>query len=125
MTPRIAGSTSFTGAMRSYIAANLSFIDAHRRELFALTEVLANSRTSEGIPEIFGASQHEAVNALESLIARGQAAGEFGETSPTVVAMSLRASIDAVTGVLRENPEFDLTAFAAELTALFERAIRK
>lgn len=123
MSPRIEGAGSYRDALRRYITANVSFLAAHSTEIAALTEVLANARATPGVPEIFEKSQREAIGALESLFSDGQKAGEFGPVPPTILAMSLRATIDATSARLRSDPQFDLARFEAELVELFERAV--
>jgi AcrR family transcriptional regulator len=122
MNPRIAGATSYRQALNRYITANVTYLDTHRTEILALTEVLANARATPGIPELFSASQSEAVHALESLFTDGQRAGEFGDVPADILALSLRATIDASSASLRSDPEFSLTRFELELVQLFERA---
>lgn len=123
MSPQIADAGSFTEALHRYITSNLTFLDSHRVEVFALTEVLANARVVPGVAETFGRSQQEAIAALESLFAGGRKAGEFGDVSARVAAISLRAAIDAVTGLIRDDATFDLTGFGAQLARLYARAI--
>ena len=122
MTPQIAGAASFAEALRRYIASNIGFLDTHRVEIFALTEVLSNARATPGVGEAFAVTQRDAVAGVEALFVGGQKAGEFGEFPARVAAMSLRASIDAVTTVIRDDVAFDLGEFAAGLTTIFERA---
>ena len=52
---------------------------------------------------------------------RGFAVGEF---SAFVTAVSLRASVDAVSGLLRADPAMDVDAYGAQLLGLYERAVR-
>ena len=52
---------------------------------------------------------------------RGQAAGEFRSFDPDVMAVTLRAAIDAAAS----TPDLDPHAYGAELVALFARATRK
>jgi AcrR family transcriptional regulator len=122
MTPRVVAATTFTDALRNYIASNLAFLDAHREETIALTEVLANARATQGVPELFQESQSAAVAGLEALFTGGQHAAEFGPFSARTAAIALRASIDSVTGLLRDDPGFDLNGYGRDLVALFERA---
>jgi AcrR family transcriptional regulator len=122
MSPRIAAAASFTEALRLYIESNLTFLDTHRIEIFALTEVLSNARATPGIAETFGQSRQSAIAALEALFSGGRNAGEFDDFSARVAAISLRAAIDAVTGLIREDPEFDLSGYGADLATLYERA---
>lgn len=123
MTPRIEGARSYGEALRRYIAANVSFLAAHRVEIAALTEVLANARVTAGVPELFAESQQSAEGALVALFAGGQEAGEFGDVPPRILAMSLRATIDATSERLRADDAFDLDVFESELVALFAKAV--
>lgn len=122
MTPRIEGAPSYREALHRYISANVSFLGAHPVEILALTEVLANARATPGVPELFQQSQSEAITALEALFTGGQRAAEFGDVPARMLAMSLRATIDATSERLREDSEFDLDAFERELMALFDQA---
>jgi AcrR family transcriptional regulator len=123
MTPRIAGATSYSEALHRYISANISFLAANPQEIIALTEVLANARATPGVPEIFERSQREAVQSLEQLFEAGQKAGEFGSVPAPILAMSLRATIDATSAHVRTDPEFDLSQFESDLVVMFDRAI--
>lgn len=123
MAPKVQAADSYRDALRQYIAANVSFLAAHPTEIIALTEVLANSRATPGVPEIFEQSQSAATRALEGLFADGQKAGEFGHVPPTILAMSLRATIDATSARLRADPNYDFARFETELTELFEQAV--
>ena len=123
MTPRVAGAASYHEALRLYIAANVSFLDTHRVEIGALTEVLANAQVTPGVPELFAASQSAAMGALEALFAGGQAVGEFGTVPAPMLAMALRSTIDAASERLRREPDFELEVFQRDLTALFGRAV--
>lgn len=122
MTPRIEGASSYREALHRYIAANVSFLTTHRIDILALTEVIANARAAPGVPEIFEESQRDAVGALEKLFTDGQRAGEFGDVPASILARSLRATIDSVSEQLRADPSYDLAAFEKQVTLLFERA---
>ena len=122
MTERMGGAASFRAALHAYIAANLSYLDSHRAEILALTEVLANARAVPGVPELFSRSHTGAVDALAALFDRGRAAGEFGDVPSRILAVSLRATIDSTSENLRSDPTFDLSTFEGELQQLFDRA---
>ncbi|HMH58089.1 MAG TPA: TetR/AcrR family transcriptional regulator [Galbitalea sp.] len=122
LTPRIAGATSYREALHTYISANLSYLAAHRTDILALTEILANARATPGVPDIFAASQEDAIRNLSGLFEAGQHAGEFGNVPATMLAISLRATIDSTSQGMRADPEFDLVAFERDLTSLFDRA---
>jgi AcrR family transcriptional regulator len=123
MIPRVAGAHSIDDALRRYISSNLGFLDAHRPQTVALVEVLSNARDVPGLPESYGKSHHAALSALEDLLARGQASGEFGEFPVRIAAATIRSSIDAATGFLREDPEFDLLAYGDGLLMLIGKAV--
>jgi len=122
MAPRVAGARSYHEALQLYISTNISFLDGHRRQVRALTEVLSNAQVTAGIPELLSQSQTAALTALESLFAGGQSVGEFGGVAPSTLAMSLRATIDATSERLRREPDFDLGQFEQDLLLLFSRA---
>jgi hypothetical protein len=125
MMPRIAGAASYAEALRSYVVANLGYLDAHRAEIVALTEVLANARATPGVERIFRDAQLEAVAALQAIFDGGAAAGEFAPLPARTAAIALRAAIDAASTTLRADPELDLTAFGAELADLYARLVAR
>jgi AcrR family transcriptional regulator len=122
MTQRMGHATSFRGALHVYIGANISYLDTHRAEILALTEVLGNARATEGVPELFATSQSEAINGLAALFEGGRAAGEFGDVPARMLAVSLRATIESISEMLRNNPKLDLVEFERDLLKLFDRA---
>ena len=126
MTPRVAAAAEnggAAGALRAYVRANLLFLAEHRRQVRALAEVLgALPPGPDGAPAYEGAGA-QAVAALAQLLAAGQASGEFAAFSVPVAARSLRAAIDAVTELLRTDPDVDLDAYATDLLLLVERAL--
>ena len=124
MTPRVAAATSCTDALRIYVTTNLHFISTHRREIRAFTEIVNGMPPGGDEPPPYMEGHRNAVDDLRRLFEAGQAAGEFGRFSARVTAVSLRASVDAVSGLLRADPEMDVDAYGAELLGLYERAVR-
>jgi TetR/AcrR family fatty acid metabolism transcriptional regulator len=124
MTPRVAAASSYLGALRIYVTSNLEFIDAHRREIRAFTEIVNGMPPGGSDPPPYLEGHRRAVEDLTRLLEAGQEAGEFGEFSAYVTAVSLRASIDALSGLLRADPAMDVGAYGAELLGLYERAVR-
>jgi AcrR family transcriptional regulator len=122
MTPRLRSATSYRAALRSYIDANLSFLDTHRTAIRALTEVLLNGRSVPGLAEYYAGTQGTAVEELTKLFEGGQAAGEFGDAPPRILAISLRATIDALSESLRSDPTADLAEVKQGLLTMFDRA---
>ena len=121
MTPRITGAASYGEALRCYVVANLAYLDEHRAEIVALTEVLANARATPGVEGIFRDAQREAVAALQAILDGGVASGEFDRMPTRTAAIALRAAIDAASTALRADPELDLGTFGAELADLYAR----
>ena len=124
MTPRVATATSYLDALRIYVTSNLAFIDAHRREILAFTEIVNGMPPGGSDPPPYLEGHRRAVEELTRLLEAGQAAGEFGQFSASVTAVSLRASVDALSGLLRADPGMDVAGYGAELLGLYERAVR-
>jgi AcrR family transcriptional regulator len=124
MLPRVQAAPSFAAALKLYIQSNLEYIDEHRSEVFALTEVLSNARTTPGVQESFEQSRAEAITGVEAILVGGQRSGEFGPLDARTTATALRASIDAATIALRTDEHFDVVGYGAGLIDLFRRATR-
>jgi AcrR family transcriptional regulator len=124
MLPRVQAASSFAEALEFYIRSNLEYIEEHRLEVFALTEILANARTTPGVQEAFEKSRTEAITAVEAIFVGGEKSGEFGLLSTRSTATALRASIDAATVALRSDDQFDVVGYGAGLADLFRRATR-
>jgi TetR/AcrR family fatty acid metabolism transcriptional regulator len=124
MIPRVAAATCCLDALRIYLTTNLEYIGAHRREIIAFTEIVNGMPPGGSDPPPYLEGHGRAVEELKRLLEAGQAAGEFGEFSASVAAVSLRASVDALSGLLRADPAMDVGAYGAQLLGLYERAVR-
>jgi hypothetical protein len=124
MVPRIEVAGSYREALRTYVTSNLEYIGANRRKIIAFIEILNGMPPTGTEAAPFDEGRQVAVDELRDLLAAGQAAGEFGEFSAPVAAVSMRASIDVLSVLLRADPELDTTAYGAQLLALYERAVR-
>jgi AcrR family transcriptional regulator len=124
MRPRIEAAGSALDALRIYVTSNLEYISAQRREIMAFTEILNGMPPGGTEPAPYDEGHQQALAGLQQLLERGQAAGEFGEFSAWAAAVSLRASIDALAGLLRDDPAMDVTGYGRQLLALYERAVR-
>lgn len=122
MRPRVQAARSNHEALRSYVTSNLDFIDTHRREIRALTEIF--NAAPPGAAHPYAEGHRAAVQILTKLLRKGQRANEFGAFSATSVAIALRAAIDAVSELLRADPDADVRGYGAELADLFERGVR-
>jgi AcrR family transcriptional regulator len=117
---RTAGGTR-TDTMATYIESNLEFIAEHPTAIRAVLEIAANARTEDGRPLVAPGDIDDPVSRLAAMFREGQQAGEFRVFDPVVMAVTLRAAIDAAAS----RPGLDPHAYAAELVALFTHAVRK
>jgi AcrR family transcriptional regulator len=124
MRPRIEAAASSTEALRAYVTSNLEYIDANRRKIIALTEVLNGIPPGGPEPAPYEEGNRQAIAGLQRLLEAGQASGEFGEFSAQVAAVSVRASVDALSTLLRIDPAMDVREYGAQLLRLYEKAVR-
>ncbi len=123
MSSRVTAVTGERVKLRAYVTANLEYLSAHRTEVRALNAVLTGlPPAADGTP-VYAAAGRDAVEALAALLEAGQRCGEFRPFNARVAARSLRASIDAVTELLRAEPTLDIDDYADELLSLFEAAV--
>ncbi|WP_433223151.1 TetR/AcrR family transcriptional regulator [Dactylosporangium sp. CS-047395] len=104
-----------------YIESNLQFLAEHPTAIRAVIEIAANARAEDGTPLVRPDDFDDPTTRLIVLFREGQQAGDFREFDPAVMAVTLRAAIDAAASV----PDLDPHAYAAELVALFTLATRK
>lgn len=116
MRPRLDAATTRRGTLAAFIESNLEFMRDHPAHIRALVEIIAGTRGSDdtSVPDTSRV-------VAEEFFRVGQAEGEFRAFDPHVMAVSLRAAIDAVAIM----PNVDHTAYARELITLFDRATRK
>lgn len=110
--------------LQRYLRGNFDYIARHRKEVGVLHEIIVNFRGDDG-QQVFGARTEEPV--LEPLIdifTAGQAAGEFADFEPRVMAIAVRRVIDGYVEQLRAYPDFDVDEFTEEVVAMFDRATR-
>ncbi|MES9603889.1 TetR/AcrR family transcriptional regulator [Actinomadura sp. NPDC048032] len=115
MRPRLDAAATRRDTLAAYIEANLAFMRDRPAHIRALVEIIGGTRGGEGV----AFSDTPAAMAREFFRA-GQAEGEFRAFDPHVMAVSLRAAIDAVATM----PDVDHAAYARELVELFDRATR-
>jgi AcrR family transcriptional regulator len=126
MRPRILAESTGPSILRAYIESNLAFMRDHRNHLVAIVEIGRNGVTADGQRRFYGDTDvDDAVRALEQLLARFQAAGELrSDFDPKVMAVAVRAAIDAVPPRLTFDPGLDIDSYAREIAAAFDRATR-
>ena len=109
-------------ALATYIRSNVAFMSSHRSYVQAIVEIASSWRRPDGRPHLDNDSQGEVIQALVGLFRWGQESGAFRPFSPTVMAITLRAAIDALASRIGSEPDFDAAAYAHELVELFARA---
>ena len=125
MEPRIEAEPTGAGKLRAYIESNLAFMRENRNHMVAIVEIVLNARAADGSPLYDFAVQDEGVAALQQLLAYFQGTGEFrAGFDPHVMAMAIRASINAVPAQLTRHPALDVGHHAHELADLFHVATR-
>ncbi len=125
MQPRIEAAPAGAGKLRAYIESNLAFMRENRNHVVAIVEIALNARTADGSRLYDFSVQDAGVAALQQLLAHFQATGEFrADFDPYVMAMAVRAAIDAVPVRLARNPALDVGHHARELADLFDLATR-
>lgn len=123
LLPRVVGESSGAGALRAYLEANLAFMREHRNHVLAFLEIFRNARGDDGAPLVDEAAFDVVLTALEQLLARLQAAGEFrADFDPRVMAVAIRGAIDAIGRQLAADPDLDIDRYGRELVRLFDSA---
>jgi TetR/AcrR family fatty acid metabolism transcriptional regulator len=121
--PRILAESTGPGMLRAYIESNLTFMGEHRNNVIAMIEI---ARSSEGRRIFYGdADVVDAVGALEHVLSGFQAAGQFRPGfDPHVMAIAIRAAIEAASPRLAQDPEFDIDNYSSEIATAFRLATR-
>jgi len=117
---RVRQERSSAGRLRAYIEGVVEFTDAHRTEMRTLLQILLAGAFPPG-----PALDHAVPGHVVAILRQGQADGEFRDFDPTVMALAVQRSVDALPFVLQGDPDLDCTAFAAELVTLFALATRR
>lgn len=107
-----------------YITTWVEYYRTNTRHMLALGEIWSGFRDESG-RQRFGAQAVEGeLDAVRQMLERGQADGSLGTFSARVMAVSMKAALNALLAQLATDPELDLETYRTELVALFERASR-
>lgn len=121
--PRVLAESTGPAMLRAYIQSNLAFMRDHRNNVIAMIEI---ARSAEG-RRIFhdDTAVMNAVGALEGPLSGFQAAGQFRpDFDPHVLAIAIRAAIEAASPLLALDPEFDIDNYASQIATVFDLATR-
>jgi AcrR family transcriptional regulator len=125
MEPQIDAEPTGAGKLRAYVESNLAFMGENRNHMVAIFEIALNARAADGSRLYDVSVQDAGVAALEQLLAYFQGTGEFrAGFDPHVMAMVIRAAINAVPAQLARDPALDVTHHAREIADLFHIATR-
>jgi len=127
MRPRIlAEASTGPGFLRAYIESNLAFMREHRNHMVAIVEIARGGITADGKQRFYSdADVDEAVQILAQHLAHFQAVGQLRpDFDPLVMAVAMRAAIDAVPRRLAHDPDLDVDAYARQIANLFDLATR-
>jgi len=125
MGPRLEAEPTGAGMLRAYIESNVAFIRENRNHVLAIVEIVFNGRGADGRPLYDPAIRLEGAEALRQLLAHFQGTGEFrADFDPDVMAMAIRAALDAVPPRLARDPDLDIGRYGRELADLFGAAVR-
>jgi TetR/AcrR family transcriptional regulator, fatty acid metabolism regulator protein len=107
-----------------YINAWVDYYGTETRYMLAIREIWGNFR-DEGGEQHFGPQAVAGeLGVVKTVLEYGQAQGTLGKFDARVMAVSIKATLDALLDQFASNPELDLEAYGAELVTLFERATR-
>jgi AcrR family transcriptional regulator len=123
MRPRILAGSTGPGMLRAYIESNLAFMRENRKDLIAVLEI---ARSADGRRLFYGDSDVvDAVRALQHLLSGFQTAGQLRpDFDPYVMAIAIRAAIDAVPSRLATESDFDIDNYTSEIVTVFDLATR-
>ena len=118
------GRTTPERFVAAYIGAWVEYYRTHTRYMLAIGEIWSNFRDETGRRRFDEQAVASELANVQRALELGQADGSRGQFSARVMAVTMKAALDALLGQLAGDPELDLDAYGEELVALFERATR-
>ncbi|HJP77928.1 MAG TPA: TetR/AcrR family transcriptional regulator [Pseudonocardiaceae bacterium] len=119
---RLATVSTARDKLRVLITTLIEYLGTHRTDALAGLETWNMTRSLPARTRLAEQLRGAGPDGIELLLAEGQRNGEFGEFDPHVLAVMFRQAIDAATLEFAINPDLDLSAFAAEIATMFDRA---
>lgn len=124
MQQRIDEASTAREKLAAYVQENLRFIAAHRREMAALGQVMPNLRRKDGTAQFDAAAEEPIIAGTALLFEYGRGTGEFREVEPRLTAHMLRRCLDGAAVQIVADPDFDIDAYAEELTKVFLHGVQ-
>ena len=116
------GGTSPERFVADYINAWVAYYQARTRYVLAIREIWGNFRDDSGHQHFGSQALAGELGVVQQVLESGQANDSLGKFDARVMAVTMKASLDALLNQLATDPELDLEAYGAELVTLFERA---
>lgn len=114
MAEQLRGHETATARLRAYLEGVVGYIDAHRAQMKALMAILLAGGLNYDAD-----TDRRVVSPVEQILRDGQAAGEFGEFDPVIMATVVQRAVDGLPFLLESMPDLDCAHYARELVALF------
>ncbi|MGE3073274.1 MAG: TetR/AcrR family transcriptional regulator [Dehalococcoidia bacterium] len=125
MMADVQKATTPTEMLRLYIRHNIGYIDRNRQATKVMGEIIQNFRTPSGELVYKPEDAEPMVAGTAALFDWGQNTGEFRKHDSRVLAVMLRAAMDAFAGQLAIEPDLDVEHQIEEVTEMFLGAVRK
>ncbi len=113
MTERIMAEKTPREMLRAYLTSNLWFIAENTAHVTAVHRILDAGQPVE---------TDDGVAPLRRLLTAGQEAGEFGDFDPEVMALVIRAIVDAASYHFTAHPDLDVQHYIDQAVRLFAKA---
>jgi AcrR family transcriptional regulator len=107
-----------------YINAWVDYYGTETRYILAIREIWGNFRDEAGQQHFGPQAVAGELGVVQRVLEYGQAQNILGSFDARVMAVSIKAALDALLNQFAADRELDLHAYGAELVALFERATR-
>jgi len=119
------GATAPERFVADYITAWVDYYRVNTRYMLAIGEIWSNFRSEQGELRFGGQAVAGELAIVQQVLELGQADGTLGQFSARVMAVSIKAALDALLAQLADDPELDLKEYGAELVSLFDGATRR
>jgi TetR/AcrR family transcriptional regulator, fatty acid metabolism regulator protein len=120
---RLRGTSPAT-FVADYIDAWVEYYRTQTRYMLAIGEIWSNFRDDRGQQNLGPQAVEGELGVVQRVLEYGQDQGILGRFDARVMAVSIKAALDALLSQLARDPDLDLEAYGAELVTLFERATR-
>lgn len=129
VVPAVEAEPTAAGKLNAYIRATVTYFDAHRIDLAALSQLASSYRPHDGrsFKELgLNPALTEELAALDAtpILRAGQNSGEFGEFPVESVATALSGAGNALVEKLLQDPNFDAHRYGEDLVEIFGRVVR-